>query len=1154
MNPFLIILYLLLFSSSSYGTLLSYNITNARTAHVPANTVNNTYPITQTGQLIQPQNYENSLLPSTHEFWTPLTWNFNNNENNLQFPPLSLNVSPNTGAFNTYNASPSNYNTHFKFTFNTFPYLGLTRLTNPLDNDTSNGLDSFTYNNSDLLFIGYNPIISDSTMVIVQGLHKNSPTKIIDYGLWQVTTKTTDPSNENTYIKMTYGHGSPFIFCESNGITSLNILLTGGPRLWYNADNTIAFSRINYNFANHFAAFFQEGSQTAIHYQNQELGEISSIDIYLPDNHTQFFTLSMLPDQINSHIYLAPTNKNNGNGPLVTPTNLSHLTQRNDYEPNLIVNLRTNFFGVTNNNGQAYPGGIFDNTPSFIHNNSISHINNMIEILMNYRALAFNFISNTTLDWRVENKQLTSTYTVETTKKISQNSFNYHTFSSPTTSSNQTKNYHSHHTFIALYPHQWLHTSHLKENSFESINGQFLYTGSETQNQHDLYTYQSTRGPMKVQRGNSIETTLNFIGYIPFFPTLNESLVPQLNTYLNNVTDNENLQAPERLLQTKSDPTYTTGKKLNKIAQLLPLAQTYHPEKFSELKKLLKTELLSWTSASISEKSLIFTHNGNTAPDNTSYQLFVYNEDWKTLIGFPSDFSTAKEIQDHHFHYGYFISAAATLLRYEPDLINNSDLIELINELIMDVSYWEPAFTNIPQPRQYPTLRSFDPFLGFSLANGNSDTGSGNNQESSSESLNYAAAVINWGAEINNDKIRNLGIYLYSTELSAIEQYWFNKSNITFPKNIAYQHGPENNNHISENTNFEHESIGIVWTNKTDYGTWFAFLPTFIQGINYLPITPHSLYLKKFAAKINTLYDKLVANEHLNYFYDYHQKVSQDFINKNGPENAPSTFLNLRRWSDIHWQALALANPGKAKSEFNQAETINNGQGYFWENTVSTNQTTPISAIDNKQIRGEAGESKAHTYHWIEFMNHYGTPTFSVTIDYPLSMVFEKGSTLNYVAYNPKNHPISVSFTRNNTQHSLQIPAKSMKTMAIDLTNTEANTPDNSSTDTQNELNITRCLFGPNPFNPHTQQGQGRFEIHINKPASIHIRIYTLSGQKVDSFIKSARNTQTGKNILAWPTTQTNIHQLGNAVYIAIIDVSNSHKKIRKKIRFSLLR
>jgi endoglucanase Acf2 len=54
-----------------------------------------------------------------------------------------------------------------------------------------------------------------------------------------------------------------------------------------------------------------------------------------------------------------------------------------------------------------------------------------------------------------------------------------------------------------------------------------------------------------------------------------------------------------------------------------------------------------------------------------------------------------------------------------------------------------------------------------------------------------------------NDTVRDLGAYLYTTEMVTIEQYWFDVDEIVFPE--AY----------------EHNCVGMVWGTKATHESWF---------------------------------------------------------------------------------------------------------------------------------------------------------------------------------------------------------------------------------------------------------------------------------------------------------------------------------------------
>jgi endoglucanase Acf2 len=74
---------------------------------------------------------------------------------------------------------------------------------------------------------------------------------------------------------------------------------------------------------------------------------------------------------------------------------------------------------------------------------------------------------------------------------------------------------------------------------------------------------------------------------------------------------------------------------------------------------------------------------------------------------------------------------------------------------------------------KYPPLRNFNPYYGHSWADGAAY--GGNNQESTSEAINFEVGLIELGEQTKNDQWRDLGLYLYEQEMLATQQYWFNQ-------------------------------------------------------------------------------------------------------------------------------------------------------------------------------------------------------------------------------------------------------------------------------------------------------------------------------------------------------------------------------------------
>ncbi|WP_327418207.1 glycosyl hydrolase [Streptomyces sp. NBC_01233] len=460
-------------------------------------------------------------------------------------------------------------------------------------------------------------------------------------------------------------------------------------------------------------------------------------------------------------------------------------------------------------------------------------------------------------------------------------------------------------TLQALYRHQWLHTS-------DTLTG---------------YSYVSSRGEMKVREGTSFTTTQKVNGVLPGLPSAPGVDRAKLKTYINDVL-------------TQGDPfsgaidTYWTGKALGKLAQLVPIAdQIGETANRDKLLQLIKGRMEEW-----------FTVGGPSE--------FSYDRDWRTLIGYPASYGSDQELNDHHFHYSYYVMAAAVVAQYDPQWAAGSEWGGMVEKLIEDAA--NPARDDT----EYPFLRGFDVYAGHSWAAGHEAFAAGNNQESSSESTNLSAGLIMWGSATGDKALRDQGVYMMTTESESIAQYWFDADQQVYPQDFA------------------HDVVGMVWSSGGAYATWWTANPEEIHGINFLPMTGGSLHL----AREKEMLRRSVA----------------EMEKENG---GPAV-----EWRDIFWQVQALYDPGKAMAAWNQWDG-----GYV----------------------PEAGETKAHTYHWVGTMNSIGAPDMTVTANMPSAVAFAKNGTETYAAHNYGAEECSVVFSDGGV---LNVPARSTASGAGDDT------------------------------------------------------------------------------------------------------------------------
>lgn len=369
-------------------------------------------------------------------------------------------------------------------------------------------------------------------------------------------------------------------------------------------------------------------------------------------------------------------------------------------------------------------------------------------------------------------------------------------------------------TMTALYRHQWLNT-----------------TAPMT-----AYSYPSVNGQMKLYEGSTFTTDLPFNGVLPALPDRGDYNRAELLAQVQAV-------AAESLAV---GPTYENGKAMGRFAHLVRIAdQLGATAERDHFLAELKGRLEEW-----------FTAGGA--------QEYVYNDTWDVLTGYPSGYGADNQVNDHHFHAAYAVMAAATIAQYDSTWAAQDHWGGMVNLLIRDCNNWDRTDT------RFPFLRSHDAYAGHSWAAGHGDFGDGNNQESSSESMNFATAVILWGEATGQTDVRDLGVYLHATETTAVEQYWFDVDNAVFP------------------ADYPHVAIGMVWGGKGVHSTWFGANPEFIHGINILPVNGGSLYLGHHPDHVLANYNEIVS-----------ERGGQPII-----------------WQDLLWEYLALADPNLALSSY----------------------------------------------------------------------------------------------------------------------------------------------------------------------------------------------------------------------------------------------
>ncbi|MFZ9045435.1 MAG: glycosyl hydrolase [Cyclobacteriaceae bacterium] len=481
---------------------------------------------------------------------------------------------------------------------------------------------------------------------------------------------------------------------------------------------------------------------------------------------------------------------------------------------------------------------------------------------LEYQKFAYVFPANTSTEWNYNTitSQLKTTFNVEVSVKEGMDD----------------------QVLQGLLPHQW---RHLASDSPEP--------------QGDVYT--SIRGPLKMLEGNEFSTSYGYHGILPTLPYLaNYSQGFDLSQLSEKISSIENDQ-----LSTWTD-SYNEGQVMNRLIQTARIAHKMGlVEARDKMIATVKERLEDWLTAEVGEVAF----------------LYYYNQDWTALLGYPAGHGQDNNINDHHFHWGYFIHAAAFMEQFEPGWA--SQWGEMVDLLVRD------AASPNRNDALFPFLRNFSPYAGHCWANGFASFPQGNDQESTSESMQFNSSLIHWGSITGNEEIKELGIYLYVTEQAAIEEYWFDIYEEIFPDN-------------------QYALVSRVWGNSYDNGTFWTADIAASYGIELYPIHGGSMYLGHSHAYVERLWNEIESNTGI--------------LNNE---------VNPNLWHDTMWKYLSFTDPQKAIDLYNGYPDrelkfgISDAQTYYWLHTMNAmgKVDATVTADYPVAVAFKSGESYTYAAH-----------------------------------------------------------------------------------------------------------------------------------------------------------------------------------------------
>ncbi|WP_226668745.1 glycosyl hydrolase [Microbulbifer aggregans] len=435
------------------------------------------------------------------------------------------------------------------------------------------------------------------------------------------------------------------------------------------------------------------------------------------------------------------------------------------------------------------------------------------------------------------------------------------------------------------------------------------------------YKARSARGVVQFAATSQFSYQLPFVGVLPYFP----EGIGDYDTQTLQQLVQEYLQQGASQWNTHTD-TYWSGKNYGKVAELAAIARSHGmTAEADQLINWLKGELEDW-----------FRADTSGGLDLSKY--FVYDSEWNTLLGFDESFGAQQQLNDHHFHYGYFVRAAAEICRVDAGWCSASAWGPMVEMLIRDYA----GGRNDPM---FPYLRNFDPANGFSWASGHANFVLGNNNESTSEAANAYGAIVLYGLITGNDDLVNRGMYLHASSTAAYWEYW---NNLDRYRGL----GGDYDNFFAD---YNRMTTSIIWGNGHVFSTWFSGAYAHILGIQGLPLSPLVLHI----------------GQHPDYLNDYVSLGMSGESSNGKPSGLPDG-----HWRDVWWNIWAMTDGAAAVADFN---------------TVNLNYTPE---------EGESKAHTYHWIHTYKALGHLASGSGSLSADYPAALAFDNNGEKTYLAYN----------------------------------------------------------------------------------------------------------------------------------------------------------
>ena len=350
-------------------------------------------------------------------------------------------------------------------------------------------------------------------------------------------------------------------------------------------------------------------------------------------------------------------------------------------------------------------------------------------------------------------------------------------------------------------------------------------------------------GDEPIAKPSPASTTHQTISELTAVASLDQSI---LDLILDTVSKDAKINLPDN-----NSGAYSFGKQIARLAQLAHIAEKIESENSSTSttsKNNTSTDKSARKIYALLQMYLTMWLTG----DDGSIGSLVYDASLGGILSKEgmkdpySDFGNGR-YNDHHFHYGYVLYAAALLGRRNPQFI--SQYGHHIDAIFFDVTYNTADIIGKKDQAHFPFARHKSWFDGHSFASGLFSFADGKSQESSSEATNcyygaYLWAKVRWGNTADGTKLVNFARLLLATEMTGAKTYWHMVPSISSSSSGArrlsnsttvvntWRPPPAYDSIFAQNY-----MVGNLGMTDATCTTWFGTENIYVHLINFMPVT-----------------------------------------------------------------------------------------------------------------------------------------------------------------------------------------------------------------------------------------------------------------------------------------------------------------------------